>query len=128
MSLFFWINKPIIRLNSKFDKNEVKSYWVKEALSVFLYDWRNVILALTDFYNIELCKRVILRHSRMQRVFGFRSLVHLRRIGAFNFEKFSQYKEDLILHSGLNRYLIFLISVIPSILINQVYKMYTLFK
>ena len=114
---FFWINEILIGGTPGH-----LSFWLKDCFTVFIEDWGNAVRSLPDTYSADLRERVILRHSRLAETFSLRPLLNLRMLGIYNYQEYNKHKKILATHSGMNLFVLFMVSIIPTSLILIPYK------
>tara|TARA_B100000900_G_scaffold408933_2_gene424001 strand:- start:1097 stop:2056 length:960 start_codon:yes stop_codon:yes gene_type:complete len=113
---FYWLNKKILSSSRK------KSYWMKNIFTVWFNDWPNVVHSLSPRYNKIDLNKIIVNHSIKTKMFNPKSLVMLRLNKFFNYKKYKKYKSGLVNHSSYSKYIILLISIVPSGLIKIIYN------
>jgi len=105
---FYWINSKLIS-----SSNKKKGWWVTDAFSIFIDDWSNAINSLPAAYPESIKHKIVLEHSHKTKVFGFKSLVMLRYLGAYDLHLLQRYRAALKDHSSLNHMVLFGVSVFP---------------
>lgn len=105
----YWINEKLISGNKK-----KKSYWEKDAFKIFLFDWENVVKSLDDSYLKANKEQCILNHSKYTKLFGFRSMLKLRRVGTYNKQVLYEYRRMFKRYTILPYPILFIISIIPA--------------
>tara|TARA_Y100001936_G_C16081437_1_gene678177 strand:- start:1337 stop:2257 length:921 start_codon:yes stop_codon:yes gene_type:complete len=108
---FFWINRNLI-----YSKQKKVSYWYKDAIETFIYNWEKAVHSLPDIYE-ELKEDVILQHSDNSGVFSFKSLLKMRFMGYFNLKIYLSNKNKLSSHSRLSSVTLLSIAIFPRFLI-----------
>jgi hypothetical protein len=117
---FYWINNKVLSPH----KMKISSYWNKDIFKVFLIDWTNTIMSLSQSYDQNICKKIIIEHSNQ--LFDFITFLNLRRRGMYNYRDYKRYSGDLKMHSKVNKYFLIMITFIPIIVLNKLYKIYQL--
>jgi len=120
---FFWMNETIL----VGIKRGHHSYWIKDFFAVFIEDWTNAVMSLSEIYSSDLCQRVIVRHSKLSGIFGLRTLASLRGLGIYNYKEYKKYREQLLMHSKLNRFILLLLSLFPPIIFVFIRKIFSTF-
>lgn len=120
---FFWVNEAIL-IGIKRGSH---SYWIKDFFAVFIEDWTIAVMSLSKIYSPDLCQRVIVRHSRLSGIFSLRSLASLKELGVYNYKEYKKYREQLLIFSKLNRLILLLLSLIPSIIFVLIRKFFSIF-
>lgn len=90
-----WIGEPLIEINQN-----KKSYWEKQAFSVFVRDWSVLIRSFPKLFNKAEADRVIRSHSAQMGLFGCIGLFKLRAKKSLNFAILKEYESDFRVASG----------------------------
>ena len=106
---FYWINDYLI-----FRLPEKESYWLNNALTVFIDDWENAVQNLPDTYSQELKKSTILKHSFHTNLFSIKFFLKLRMNDKYNIKIFKKYKDKILKHSNNRLLFLFIICFIPK--------------
>tara|TARA_B100000963_G_C22628973_1_gene673899 strand:- start:1807 stop:2757 length:951 start_codon:yes stop_codon:yes gene_type:complete len=127
---FYWVNERLIQAVAS-----SQSYWLNNALSVFIGDWEAAVLNLPDIYQLSLKRQTILAHSKNTRLFSIRLLLKLRESGGYDYEVLTNFRARLIEHSGIPYFLLYILSVYPQwilslfrVLIKFVYRKELIYK
>ena len=80
----------------------------------------NAIRNLPSCYDGACKEKVIIEHSRRMKLFGLRSLIKARSIGAYNSHLYKKYKIDLSSHSGLRPAILLMVAFIPRAIIKDI--------
>jgi len=118
---FYWVNQNFVYADSS-----KESYWVDNVFKIFLNDWKSVIRNLPICYHNK--RKVILMHSSIMSVFGFKNLILYRARGAYNINIFKKYKLDLLEHSGLSAFILMIISIMPKFVLKVIINLKRLLK
>ena len=105
---FFWLNEQLLYSISKKD-----SYWVNNAIDVFIKDWEFSVYNLPNIYNEAVKKSTIIKHSKNSNLFNTKFLLKMRMNNNYNSIILKKYKNQLIEHSGKNHLLLYFISIAP---------------
>jgi len=111
-----WIGEHIIDSD-----NNKKSYWQKNVLKVFIYDWYNFIFYFNNFFNNDEILNIIKSHAINKKLFTFKSLIYIRTLNGLKTKDIYKYYRELKIASNFNIYLLYFISFIPSILFKIIY-------
>lgn len=122
---FYWLNEVGVRTIRYSGR---QSYWAKNTIEVFVTDWTNALMSLSDLYTYDDCKKVSLMHSSNQNTFGFIEMLNLRRLGGFNYRVFKENKKQLLMHSNIGNAGLIIISIIPPLIINILRTSYRMIK
>ena len=107
---FYWVNQKFV-----YSSISKESYWVNTVFQVFLNDWSYAIRNLPSCYHNK--RKLILMHSYMTNIFGFKNLIIYRARGAYNINVFKEYKTDLSEHSSLSVCTLMMISIMPKFIL-----------
>ena len=119
---FYWLNEKLISTNIK-----KESYWPQKGFEIFLYDWKNTVYNLPEYYDGHIKDRVIVEHSFKTNVFGLKSMIRFRRNGVLTMQSLKRYRQDLSTHSNLHYSTLLIIAMIPVIVINVMLKLRNIF-
>jgi hypothetical protein len=86
-----------------------------------------VALNLPDTYDQETLHGVILDHSKKSEIFKLKVFLRLRMMNYYNINHYRYYKDLLVLHSGINAKVLFIIAVINTTLLQKLHKIYKRF-
>ncbi len=119
---FYWVNDKVI------SPHKIKrfSYWNKDIFKVFLIDWTNTIMSLSQYYDESICKKVITEQTKQ--LFNFVTFLDLRRLDIYNYSEYKKYSRDLNMHSKINKYFLIMIAFMPIIVLQKFYKEFKRFK
>jgi hypothetical protein len=115
---FYWVNDKVISPH----KNKRFGYWNNDIFKVFLIDWTNTIMSLSQYYDKSICKKVI--NEQTNQLFNFVTFLDLRRREIYNYSVYKKYSRDLNIHSKVNKYFLIMIAFMPIIVLQKSYKFY----
>lgn len=105
-----WLGKPIIEVNQN-----KKSYWAKQAFSVFVRDWSALVRSFPGLFSDAEADKVIRSHSDRTGLFGPWGLVRLRAQNVLNRQTLSEFEVDFETASGYSPWAKFLCHVPQSV-------------
>lgn len=108
-----WINEPVL-LNSK---KTAKSGWSDITFSVFFDIWANSILSLPPVYTLNSKLQCIKKHGVCSGLFSLKGFLRLRRDNIYKFSVFKKYRIIFNYFTNVPRWILFLISLTPPIVI-----------
>ena len=111
-----WIGEPIIDSN-----NNKKSYWQKNILEVFIFDWHNFIFYFNNIFNNEEIIQIIKSHAIKKKLFTLKSIMYIRSLNGLNTKDINKYYNELKIASNFNIILLYLFSFIPSMFYKIIY-------
>jgi len=111
-----WIGEPIINSN-----NNKKSYWQKNILEVFIFDWYNFIFYFNNFFNNDEIIKIIKSHAIKKKLFTLKSIIYIRSLNGLRTKDINKYYHELKIASNFNIFLLYLFSVIPSMFYKIIY-------
>lgn len=101
------------------------SYWSNYAFETFVDDFGTTIKNLPQNFNSKTIDGVIRKHSFRTGIFGYYNIIIKRIDKQWGFYEFIKWRSYLIKYSKANIIILFLISVCPSILIKELYSIYS---
>jgi len=104
-----WLNRKYLFANST-----QKSYWIDDALDVFVHDWGNAIRLLPETYKEESKNICFKNHAIKSNVFSFKTVLRLRAYGKINFDILSKDNKAMFQAIGKKRSLLFLLCLLPT--------------
>ena len=113
-SSFYWIQE-----NCLTSKRSSTSYWVKNAINVFINDWSDALLSLSDIYSHDSIKKAILSHSVQTKLFNWKIFVLLRMNNSLDLAIVKKNHVRISDHSESNIFIVYLISLLPIIFIKK---------
>lgn len=114
-----WIGESLI--SSNINK---RSYWQKNILEVFIFDWYNFIFYFNYYFNYGEIISIIKSHANKKKLFTLKSIIHIRSLNGLRFIEIYKYYPELKIASNFNIYLLCLFSIIPSFFFNFIYLSY----
>lgn len=90
-----WLGEPIISIN-----RSKKSYWDKQAFSVFAQDWGALIRSFPTLFTDTVVNKVIRSHSDNMGLFRPWGLLRLRAHNVLNIQTLNEYEKDFSVASG----------------------------
>ena len=119
----YWLNSNCI---SSFRKSQ--SYWIKDSINVFIFDWKKAINKLPDTYS-EQCKyNTELSHSIKTNLFDFKMFIILRSYGSFNINILKNSLDTILAHSRLNKVMLVVIALTPKSILSIFLKIWRILK
>ena len=122
-SSFYWIQE-----NCLISKRNSRSYWVKNAINVFINDWSDALLSLSDTYGHDSINKATLSHSVNTKLFNWKVFLLLRMNGSLDLTIVKNNHVRISDHSQNNMFFIYLISLFPIFIIKCCYKIWQLIK
>ena len=122
-SSFYWIEE-----NCLISKRNSRSYWIKNAINVFINDWSDALLSLSEYYRHDSIKKATLSHSVQTKLFNWKVFLLLRMSGSLDLTILWKNHERISNHSQNNIFFIYLISLFPIFIIKCSYKIWQLIK
>lgn len=122
-SSFYWIQE-----NCLTSKRSSTSYWVKNAINVFINDWSDALLSLSDTYSHDSIKKAVLSHSVQTKLFNWKIFVLLRMNNALDLAIVKKNHVRISDHSESNIFIVYLISLLPIFFIKYLYKIWLIIK
>ena len=115
----------IVDLKSSFgiidSNNNKKSYWQKNILEVFIFDWHNFIFYFNNIFNNEEIIQIIKSHAIKKKLFTLKSIMYIRSLNGLNTKDINKYYNELKIASNFNIILLYLFSFIPSMFYKIIY-------
>tara|TARA_B100000767_G_scaffold67777_1_gene64283 strand:+ start:27557 stop:28498 length:942 start_codon:yes stop_codon:yes gene_type:complete len=119
----YWLNSNCI---SAFRKSQ--SYWIKDSINVFIFDWKKAINKLPDTYSEECKRNTELSHSVKTNIFDFKMFVILRSYGSFNINILKNSRDAILAHTSLNNVILLLIALTPQHILFVLLKIWRILK
>jgi len=120
---FYWLQENCI-----ISKRNSRSYWIKDAINVFINDWSDALLLLSDTYEHDSIKKAALEHSIQTKLFNWKAFLLLRMNGSLDFKIVKENHGRISKHSQINIFFIYLISTFPIFIIKCFYKIWQMVK
>jgi hypothetical protein len=114
-----WIGEPLIASN-----DNKKSYWQKNIVKVFIYDWFNFIFYFNTYFNLEETLFIIKSHAIEKKLFTLKSIFYIRSLNGLRTSEIFKYYRELKIASNYNVLQLFLFSIIPSLFFKIFYRTY----
>ncbi|WP_243324073.1 glycosyltransferase family 2 protein [Geothrix sp. SG200] len=108
----YWFNETTIDVN----KNK-KSYWLKNAIKVFVVDWSNFIESILIFNETEKSK-IIRSHSAKTHLFGIVNLLLIRKYEGISFRLWVNYRKKIKKAFHLPSWIGLVVSLVPVQLVS----------
>ncbi len=105
----YWFNNNCIS-----SLRSSQSYWIKNSINVFIFDWKKAISKLPETYSKESKYAAELSHSAKTNLFDFKMFIILRASGSFDINILKNSLVTILAHTQLNRFMLFLIALIPK--------------
>ncbi|ADQ81919.1 glycosyltransferase [Riemerella anatipestifer] len=115
----YWINKKIIYGNRK-----KESYWSGNQFSVFIDDYKNMLINLPNKFRQEDVDKVVRQHSLNTGIFSYKSLIVMRAKSMLNMEQLEKRKRDIKSFSNANILILFILCLIPVRIVRLGYELF----
>lgn len=114
----YWWGERVIQFN----KNKT-SYWLKNAIKVFVLDWIGFVESF-DYFSQSEKNSIIKSHAIHTNLFGLVNLLNIRAKGGISLGLCHQYKHEIKRASNSSVFFMAVVSVMPKLLLEYLASLY----
>ena len=119
----YWHGTPSLGFNKK-----KRSYWMKNALDVFVGDWTTLIRSFPVLFSTAEMQAVIRSHAAHTNIFGLKSLIFFRANEGLTVPIINKYKKEYAVASPTSVSMAYAVARIPVPLLRGLFKVFYFFR